>query len=344
MDLTSFNMNTNLISKFLQWCAGADKQLLVHATVTDHIKMTCIGGLIMLAGGLAFGGMLYFFATSMTESELWSVNWSFHWVVTILLSLCWFLIVFNLCRMIVIIMGYGDGTSKVTFSEFKSSLASFLVTIVFSICSGVPLAVGLLSTHVSGFSSVQMELFNSANDRVDQQYGVQLMEAYTNLAKAKQQVLSASPVVTKSVNLKIENDAIIGYQDKLDLIRNTISLLKQKNFDSASQVSGFFSDADKVWASYPGFATAIVLVCWLIFISPPLLKIMWVKGPYENLVIYHDKMVLNDHGISVDGEFERFLQAEKILKYHVERHTRERKAIDEKIARHRVDYCKLSGV
>ncbi len=325
-------MRVNSITKFLQWCAGGDAQLLIHATASDRIKMTSLGVLVFGSALLAFASVVYFFMSGVGEP--WSMTWTSQAATSVLAASCWFLIVLNLCRVLITVTGYGDGTSRITAGELKNSPASLVLALVFSLSTGVPLAVALLIGHSNGISTVQMTLLNERNYLVDQQYSETLVDEYIGLLKLKQQAALPASGSGKSVKLVVDDTLLVKAQARTELLREKIARIKQENFDQVRLVAGFFSDAEKVWGTYPGFATIIVLICALIYVTPPLVKLIWVKGPYENLVELQNDKVLKENGVVVDGATICYLVAEEIFEYQLARQRNTRIAFAETLDRH----------
>jgi hypothetical protein len=127
------------IEKFLWWCCGADKQILVHATYADYAKFSGLGGVVLATGVLAFLSMTFAMSRIFEET-----NVSVHIIVGII----WGLIIFNLDRFIVSSTGKGDGKHDISSSEFKHAIPRLIMATLIGITISAPLEVYIFQKEI----------------------------------------------------------------------------------------------------------------------------------------------------------------------------------------------------
>ena len=112
-------------TKFLWWCAGADRQILLQCPMADRVKYGGIGGIVFCTGLLAtFSGGYAFYtifspkgdAVNLDPIDMASV------IGSALFAIIWGLIILNMDRFIVSSTGKGDGTDAITGKEFVQAL------------------------------------------------------------------------------------------------------------------------------------------------------------------------------------------------------------------------------
>jgi hypothetical protein len=130
-------------TKFLWWCAGADKEILKYSSYADHVKYAGIGGVVLATGFLAALSMGFAMHTIFGDAE-----GNGNWYITIPIALAWALIVFNLDRFIVSSTGKGDGESSISGKEFLNALPRLIMATLLGITIAAPLETVIFDTEI----------------------------------------------------------------------------------------------------------------------------------------------------------------------------------------------------
>jgi hypothetical protein len=141
------------IMKFLWKCGGADAQILQYAPYSDHIKNAGIGGVVLATSVMATIAMGFAMHVIFGGS-------SGNWGITIPVALIWGLIIFNLDRFIVSTVK-GDGTEKITGSEWISMLPRLIMAIIIGLTISAPLETQIFQQEIKrewGLSMDQLAL------------------------------------------------------------------------------------------------------------------------------------------------------------------------------------------
>jgi hypothetical protein len=142
------------IMKFLWKCGGADAQILQYAPYSDHIKNAGIGGVVLattVMATIAMGFAMHTIFASPTDQIdpiTKEVVLQGNWFITIPVALVWGLIIFNLDRFIVSTVK-GDGTEKITGSEWISMLPRLVMAIIIGLTISAPLETYIFKKEIS---------------------------------------------------------------------------------------------------------------------------------------------------------------------------------------------------
>ncbi len=175
--------------RFLWKCGGADEQVLRYAPYSDHIKSAGIGGVVlattvMAAIAMGFAMHTIFAAPTgefdpITKEAILKGNW----FITIPISLVWGLIIFNLDRFIVATVK-GDGTEKITASEWGSMLPRLVMAILIGLTISAPLETYIFRREIQReWKSVSDKMAISRQYEVEQKYEKKIMEVNDKLEK-----------------------------------------------------------------------------------------------------------------------------------------------------------------
>jgi hypothetical protein len=143
------------IMKFLWKCGGADAQILQYAPYSDHIKNAGIGGVVLattVMATIAMGFAMHtIFASPSPSKEIDPVTGEIalngNWFITIPVALIWGLIIFNLDRFIVSTVK-GDGTEKITRSEWGSMLPRLFMAVLIGLTISAPLETFIFKREI----------------------------------------------------------------------------------------------------------------------------------------------------------------------------------------------------
>jgi hypothetical protein len=139
-------------TKFLWWCAGADKEILKYSSYSDHVKYAGIGGVVLATGFLAAISMGFAMHTIFTDKD-----GNGNWLITIPIAIAWSLIVFNLDRFIVSSTGKGDGESSISGKEFLNALPRLLMATLLGITIAAPLETVIFDSEIKREWTLSMD-------------------------------------------------------------------------------------------------------------------------------------------------------------------------------------------
>lgn len=167
------------VSRFLIFCAGADKRLLARCPNSDLVKIQGIGGVVAATGLLAFLSGSYAFwtvfgpsedllkgtsATGATSSGIVAAGA----VGALLFGLIWSLVIFNLDRFIVAASGPGDGKDTISFAEFRTALPRLVMAVLIGIVLAAPLEIRVMKSEIdAALTQAQLDKVQELNARTD---------------------------------------------------------------------------------------------------------------------------------------------------------------------------------
>ena len=179
-------------TKFLWWCAGADRQILLQCPMADRVKYGGIGGIVFCTGLLAaFSGGYAFYtifspkgdAVNLDPIDMASV------IGSALFAIIWGLIILNMDRFIVSSTGKGDGTDAITRKEFVQALPRIIIAIILGFAISSPLEVRILKTEINAeLQNKQDDYLMSLNIKTDSITNLQMKNKKTDLSKVENEI------------------------------------------------------------------------------------------------------------------------------------------------------------
>lgn len=145
------------ITRFLWFCAGADGHLLARCPASDWVKYQGIGGIVLATTVLAFVSASYAFYTVFSPKTQTALEATLHTATALsstLAGLLWALVIFNIDRFIVSSTGKGDGSERITLTEFFQSMPRLLMAGIIGVCISAPLEIRILKPEIDA----QLEL------------------------------------------------------------------------------------------------------------------------------------------------------------------------------------------
>ena len=143
---------TNRITKFLWWCAGADTYFLSRSPMQDRVKYAGIGGIVLCTGVLAaFSGGFAFhtiFGPKGEAIEISALTTLADTISSAVFGLVWGLVIFNLDRFIISSTGKGDGTDSITWKEFFQALPRIVIAVILGFAISAPLEIQILKSEI----------------------------------------------------------------------------------------------------------------------------------------------------------------------------------------------------
>ena len=179
-------------TKFLWWCAGADRQILLQCPMADRVKYAGIGGIVFCTGLLAaFSGGYAFYtifspkgdAVNLDPIDMASV------IGSALFAIIWGLIILNMDRFIVSSTGKGDGTDAITGKEFVQALPRIIIAIILGFAISSPLEVRILKTEINAeLQNKQDDYLMTLNIKTDSITNLQMKNKKTDLSKVENEI------------------------------------------------------------------------------------------------------------------------------------------------------------
>jgi hypothetical protein len=167
IDNYGYEFDASRIRRFLWFCAGADVELLKRCPQSEHIKEEGIGGIVLATGGLAFISGSYAFYTVFSNHRVLGGNEPIDITAaffSIVLGFLWALVIFNLDRFIVSSVSHGDGSSKITWDEFKGAIPRLFMALIIGLCLSTPLEIRVMK------SEIEAQLYKDQIDYQEKEY------------------------------------------------------------------------------------------------------------------------------------------------------------------------------
>jgi hypothetical protein len=211
-----------IITKFLWWCAGADKYFLLQSPKTDRVKYAGLGGIVLCTGILAWisGGFAFLtvFGPDGDAHDISTLTEAKDIVLYMgLMGFCWGLIIFNLDRYIVSSTGKGDGTDNITWKELLQGLPRMFMATILSFAISTPMEIRILKKEIDAeLSKFQQTYFEELNQKTDKL----AKQNKTDLEKNKSEVVFKLEQYSKSLAL---------YDQKIDeLVQTRVNEMQDK--------------------------------------------------------------------------------------------------------------------
>lgn len=172
------------LSRLLWWSAGADIDLLSRCPRSDGVKYEGMGGVVLATGVLAFVSSAYAFYTVFSPKDQKAMEQQLDpgtLVMSLVLGLLWGVVIFNLDRFIVSSAGKGDGTEKITWSEFTGALPRLVMAIIIGVCISAPLEIRILKSEIDAELQTRQSAYESQRNAASRAR----YEAQDNELKAK---------------------------------------------------------------------------------------------------------------------------------------------------------------
>ena len=182
----------SMYTKFLWWCAGADKYFLTLSPMADRVKYAGIGGIVFCTGLLASVSGGYAFYTIFSPKSDAVNSDPAHLLSTLfalVFGLIWGLIIFNMDRFIVSSTGKGDGTDKITWREFTQALPRIIIAVILGFAISAPLEVRILETEINAeLQNKQDEYLMRLNLQTDSITNLQMANKKADLLKVEREL------------------------------------------------------------------------------------------------------------------------------------------------------------
>lgn len=316
----------NAIDRMLWWCCGADPKILERCNYSDRVKYFGLGGIVLATGVLAFVAMFFavnviFFTGDYTAQGV---------IVPFLIALLWGCIIFNLDRFIVSSTGKGDGTEKITSSEFIAALPRMIMAIVIALSISAPLEIKLFEEEINKTFNEKNEALVIAQKTEYEKSNADDVKLILNNIKIKQSEKKVQDEIYKKNEALVAYEIITGCKGKCNEYKELRDnaekkIIELKNEIDALEIKKGIIDKerndklaifkDKINAK-PGLLERILLLeetkgasgpIWIvrflfiiIELGPIFFKMMLTKSTYDHLKHYEDELRLAEFGIFED--------------------------------------------
>lgn len=155
-------------TRFLWFCGGGDAQLLVRCPYSDRVKFQGLGGVVLTVAVLAFfSGSYAFYAVFSPKDGTALQERAAHvpsMIIAAFFGLVWALIIFNIDRFIISSTGKGDGTDRITGTEFVNALPRLAMATIIGVCLSKPLEIRILESEIeAALEKEQKEYLGALN-------------------------------------------------------------------------------------------------------------------------------------------------------------------------------------
>ena len=283
-------------TRFLWWCAGADKDILKYSSYADHVKYVGIGGILLATGILASFSM--FFAINYIFEDL---------KIAIPLGLLLGTIIFYLNRFLLSSIGKGDGTVRITSKEFTNVIPRLAMAMILGFTISAPLEVYVFQQEIDkqlnksyqekqklewkkieGEFTKSVDFIRLSNDQSTLQEEMKKLETEGRALDEKVGIEIQSggcgPACYRLIQMrKVVAMNINGIKAKIQETNEQLQNKRKEKFENLSKVSNIsHSLLDRLSAVYsiPGsyLPDWMRLMCLCLTLTPLLLKLTLVKS------------------------------------------------------------------
>lgn len=254
--------------------AGIDQQLIETCPIEERVRNFAIGFLVFLISSMGFLSVSYaclkFFQINAKDNFL-SIFLTYS--LCLFLGLVWFLIISNIYRAFLTIAGIGDGTSKITKTEFVNAIPQLVLIFFLGCCLSAPMTVLLLNKEIVNVATT------SDIDRLH----------------LNEQTLTDSKIDDFDLNKsQIQREGNILRLRDYELLNEKQAAYKKRYSNS------FVGILIKCYRQHTFLSLVILIFTMFLYQSPLLLRMVWVKGQYEHKVDFQNRLVLEVNGIYPD--------------------------------------------
>lgn len=330
-------VTVNWFTRFLWWCAGADKYFLLRSPVQDRVKYAGIGGIVFSTGVLATfaGGFAFntaFGPKGLAGDDVSNIGWT---IGSAIFGICWGALIFNLDRFIVSSTGKGDGTDSITLKEFGQALPRLVIALILGITISKPLELKIIETEINvELRKKQQEKMDEFNKNTDMKYKQEIALIDADISKLESDrnvlVLRQKEAEQEYIDQMQGRAGNAGYGPRakqLEVLKND----KQRevtDYDAkhATELSTLKTRRDQKMAAWENdrnnvnkkqaenldgllerisiahdigywLGIALMFIFLSIEMGPIFFKMMMNKGPYDYMVENHNYRMYVQNGI-----------------------------------------------
>jgi hypothetical protein len=326
-----------IIMKLLWKAAGADEYVLSRGTYSDQVKYACLGGIVVATGFMAaLAGGYAFYTIFEPKGDANEVGTDIATAMkSVVFGLIWGLIIFNIDRFIVAATGKGDGTEKITASEFSNAIPRIIMGLVIAITISKPMEIRMFKSEIDvKLKEKQIEQRTTYIAKIDANYKplIKEREKEINVFEDKINTIEATILdLQNRINYEIQNGGCKGkceenkrqqkkWENKLDEIKINPDLLfnrkelkgiydrRAKEYsmaDSSSNGLDGLLERIKLAHEVAGFWISffITLLFVVIELTPIFFKMMLIKSPYDYLNDNIKDLMKAENGIQIKYDY-----------------------------------------
>lgn len=322
------------VTKFLWWCCGADKNILTNCTFADHVKFACLGGIVFATGLMAAiaGGFAFYIIFSPKGDALNKDPFSWGIMIgSVIFGLLWGNIIFNLDRYIVASTGKGDGTEKITKTEFLNALPRIFMGAIIALTISKPLEIRIFKSEIDAELQKKQNIFRSEQDSItNTKYNKEITLIQSDidtLTKGETEIQKRIDLANEGLALEMTKQGGYGREAKKyeetrnneqkrkddahalnkskydDLETRKTDKIKRRDEELASnndQKSALDGLMERIKISHelsPIISLLITLLFLAIELTPIFFKLMVIKGPYDYLEENTKELIIAMEGI-----------------------------------------------
>jgi len=322
------------ITKFLWWCCGADKNILARCTFADHVKYACLGGIVFATGLLAAiaGGFAYYIIFSPKGNATDKDPFSLTILITAMVfGIIWGNIIFNLDRYIVASTGKGDGTERITKTEFLNALPRLFMGSIIALTISKPLEIRIFKSEIDAELEKKQNIFRSSQDSLtNTKYDkeIDLIQAEIDtLTKEEREIQRRIDGANEGLANEMSKQGGYGpearkYEQTRDaeqLRKDNVHALNKTKYDELekrkkekitardnelksndNQKEALDGLMERIKISHelsPTISWLITLLFLAIELTPIFFKLMVIKGPYDYLEENTKELIVATEGI-----------------------------------------------
>lgn len=299
---------------FLCNVAGADVELLKQCPETDRWKIAALGSAVLsiaIIAWLSFTAALIFIFQATGYPFFQRV---LTYIVFLSIGFIWLLVIFNMYRLIISANGYGDGTSEITQRELIDNLFKIVMGIFLAVCISIPINTVLLHKEIiSKLNTLQDEKIASLRKDIDEKYEDDLDNLYRSLA-------SSTIQYEKIKNLARSNHQYQYVANQIATLKKDITLVRKKvdreKLEATVKVEkslrlSLIEETKQAFILHKAISISVMIFTIVLCLGPIFLRMVWVKGVYEYICEFQDKLVLAKYG--VHPEIEIFKNGEQVI-------------------------------
>ena len=326
----------NAINRFLFFCAGVQKSLIVQCPTTEYLKYASIGASVFFTTILAL--VSSFFAFSLVFEEF---------LLRLFFSIFWMSIIFNLDRFLVSSVRKEEGGIGMIGQYIPRIVLAFFIAMVIS----KPIELKLFKQEIDKQLTVmQLKELDAIDRRWDSdiasrdQQVAQLQEQLEGKFKLKEQYYldykcecdgtcgtgirgRGSECERKRIKYESFNQEYQEFKIQTELLSKEIQternqLIEQKMADRKAiadvYADGLLARLDAL-GNLPGnYSLAIMLIFMLVEIAPIISKMMSTKGPYEMLIQETERQYDLSYREKVHSQNQEYIKNKKIVEMEKE--------------------------
>ena len=225
--------------RFLWWCAGARLDFLEQSP-SDHAKFFGIGGTIMFTALMATFAGGYAFFTAFDD-----------FFFALLFGLFWGALIFNLDRYIVSSTGKGDGTAKITWTEFTTALPRLALAILIALVISTPLELKIFEKEIG--IEIQKIIDEKRQELAQgQDYNlVEIQRIKDEISRLNSLLEVSKEGITDDPRVNIAQEEVGGLSEDIKVLEGNLMKLNNEKNRLRGDISALRQQIDQLEIDHP---------------------------------------------------------------------------------------------